>query len=313
MSVVPLQIESSRLDMSYAAPDDENDDRVALNSMDIQQPSARSRIKATCCRCGLGLEGTSVGQFCARQKQTRCCRCCCCFTSCLLVILLICIILSVVRRNRRIKMLDPLLDALERSPFCNEDGIITCVLNVGLAGDKFQLHPAENPLFGFLYGQLLHQNSVHLKDALFGAYVLFPDPDRRYYRFLSTLPDAHKRISSHQSSSIQYGIPEGQYLSAILIGTIDCPSNAGAPANSPCTWLQFEGSEWQPLRDPVGAVGHSLDYLRHLACGCNIGPLGQSNYTDHTPLVVSGKIANRSEVCPLECDAISVSSDRTAI
>lgn len=268
--------------------------------MELRTTTAGKCVTILTCR-----RSASAGPKCMILR-----RCCCCLTLGVVVFLVIGIIMSVVRRHNRLSMLNPLLNALENSPACSIDlnhFRHTCSLNLGTAGDKFQLHPAENPLFGFLYSQLLGKDPDLLKEVLFGAYVLFPDPKKEFYAFLTTLPHAHKRISSHKSSSLQYGIPEGTYLSAILIGTIPCPASAGAGADAQCTWLQFEGSEWHPFVDPIGGIGHSLDYFHHKICGCNIGPLGTSTYTDASPLVISGAVPNRSVACPSRCPDIGAS------
>ena len=190
--------------------------------------------------------------------------------------------------------------AKETSQRCG-DVQAPCVAELSKAASKdFDLHPAENLLFGFLTAQLARlpktndtagdggrQGSPHMAEILRGAHVRFPDPDAKWHQFLVTLPGAYPRISSHASTARQSGIDEGRVVHTILIGSLDGE-----------TWLQLEGSPWNPAKFEV--LGHCLDGIEYVLTRKNVGPLGTSSYTDRNPLDL-GQVQNASTACPLLC------------
>lgn len=53
------------------------------------------------------------------------------------------------------------------------------------------------------------------------------------------------------------------------------------------TWLQLEGSPWDPLRRPWASYVHLLNYMQYVMCDCQVGPLGSNLHTDRRPLCVA--------------------------
>lgn len=231
---------------------------------------------------------TSFCEYCPCSLKRIGCTCLCCLIAAIIVI----IVASEVNRSHKLQLLEPLLSTIQESklacPFVN---CSVCALCFDMdAASAFDLSPAENTLFGLLFGQLASQNISIMKDILQGAHVeIAQDSGSRVYEFLDSLPGAYERISSHVSDRTQYGVPEGRVVSTLLIGTV-----------GPRTWLQLEGHQWNPVFHPVQSMGHILDYVRYKSSGMNVGPLGLSQHTDWHPLVIA-EAKMPSEVCSAHC------------
>lgn len=201
-------------------------------------------------------------------------------------------VITVVRHHRRGAELDPLLEAISASRVCYHSQTETCAVELGeSATARFDLHEAENPLFGFLYAQLGLSDLDGMREVLGGAHVQLEDGGSAY-GFLTQLPGAAKRISSHDSDRAQYGIPEGRIVSTLLVGTL---------RNH--TWFQLEASSWDPWRNPLASLGHVADYLEYKATGMNVGPLGTSRSTEAHPLAL-GHVGSVQKACPLACSQL---------
>jgi len=194
-----------------------------------------------------------------------------------------------IRHNRRGTELDPLLDAIASSKVCLLTKMDTCAVELtDNSAIHFDLHEAENPLFGFLYQQVARGDRDKMRDILMGAHVLLDDERGLVYSFLTQLPSAKRRISSHDSDRAQYGIPEGRVVSTLLVGTLHNQ-----------TWFQLEASAWDPWHQPLSSIGHVLDCMEYFVLGLNVGPLGVSRYTEREPIVA--RPASTSDACPLAC------------
>lgn len=204
----------------------------------------------------------------------------------------------VVRNNEVKEFRAPFLAALDSSPVCtllssSAQGPCngTCAVELDNSNSQeFDLHPAENVLFGFIYEQLVRRSHSDMAEIVGGAHVQFLDPTGCAHKFLTSLPGAYKRISSHPSTSAQYGIKEGRVLQTILIGTN--PNHM--------TWFQLEGSAWDP-HDLVKAINHSLDTIIYLITRRQMGPLGTSVHTDKNPLRINSASSAAQPVCPKLC------------
>lgn len=153
----------------------------------------------------------------------------------------------------------------------------TCEVELGRKeSTKFDLHPAENALFGFIYGQVARRNHTLMREILGGGHVRFRDPNRCAHAFLVHLKGAYNRISSHFSTSDQVGIKEGRVVHTILIGTLA----------HDVTWFQLEGEAWDPTRDIVSSIKHGFDAVAYVISQHQMGPLGMSVHTDKNPLVL---------------------------
>jgi hypothetical protein len=195
-----------------------------------------------------------------------------------------------IQRWRHASEIEPLLAAIEFSQVCSLNQTGTCSLHLSnVDSERFDLHPAENPLLGVVHAQLLNRSKTLTAEVLRGAHVLVEDEDSKIYDFLRTLPGAWRQISSHQSDRDQYGIPEGRVVSTLLVGRI---------RNT--TWFQLEDAPWDPFHDFVGSLNHAIDYVEYKIRGRNIGPLGTSEFTDKNPLGTF-KVESLGEVCPTQC------------
>lgn len=195
-----------------------------------------------------------------------------------------------VRHAGRGKDLEPLLDAMAASKVCNDIRTGTCALELlHQYADRFDLHEAENPLFGFLSAQMSLGDRAELSEVLCGAHVRVPDEDGSIYNFLTTLPGATRRTSSHRSDRAQYGIPEGRVVSTLLVGHL---------RNQ--TWFQLEGSPWGTRQTLWNILGHAFDFIEYVTLGQNVGPLGTSRLTDRQSLM-AGSPKPVGEACPETC------------
>mmetsp|Transcript_76416 Transcript_76416/g.236646 ORF Transcript_76416/g.236646 Transcript_76416/m.236646 type:complete len:350 (+) Transcript_76416:50-1099(+) len=195
-----------------------------------------------------------------------------------------------IRHVWRRRSLEPLLDLIVSAGVCHNIQRGACELNFSqAAAGAFDLREHESPVLGFLYHQVARGEREEMRQVLCGANVRLQDADGSVYGLLQSLPGAQRRISSHQSSRPQYGVPVGRVLSSLLLGTRD---------NS--TWLQLEGSPWDPWHQPVRSLGHVLDFLEYGIIRRNVGPLGTSKATDRRPLL-AGPPAPTSEACPALC------------
>jgi len=201
----------------------------------------------------------------------------------------------VVRHWRRSGELQPLLDSIADDQACAHEQTATCALKLtGEESNRFDLHPAENPLLGFIWQQVVLQNLAEMQEVLSGAHVIIPDPHGTSYAFLHSLPAAVRRTSStHSSDRAQYDIPEGRVVASLLIGYLD---NA--------TWFQLEGAPWDLKNDFWRSLGHIFDTTEYVASFMkkNVGPLGTSRYTDQAPLLKS-TVLPVSEACPSPCQS----------
>lgn len=228
-----------------------------------------------------------------QDRPRRCLCAACCLTSLAAAM----VVLAGLRHAWRGSKLEPLLKAIVSSDVCLDSTTGVCTLSFSEAdAAAFDLHEREREVLGFLYGQVARGERGEMRQVLSGAHVKLQDADGFVYDFLRRLPAAHRRISSHSSDRPQYGVPEGRVLSALLVGTL---SNA--------TWLQLEGSPWDPGHRPLGSLGHVLDFLEYAASGRNVGPLGTSPSTDRRPLL-AGPPAPVSEACPRTCPAEAVAA-----
>eukprot|EP00930_Biecheleria_cincta_P050755 TRINITY_DN35930_c0_g1_i1.p1 TRINITY_DN35930_c0_g1~~TRINITY_DN35930_c0_g1_i1.p1 ORF type:complete len:292 (-),score=26.66 TRINITY_DN35930_c0_g1_i1:66-941(-) len=193
------------------------------------------------------------------------------------------------RHAKRGKELEPLLDAMAGAKVCNDVRTGTCALELQKYAEQFDLHEAENPLFGFLFAQVSRGDRAELSEILRGAHVQIRDEDGSIYSFLTCLPGATRRTSSHMSDRAQFGIPEGRVVSTLLVGHL---KNR--------TWFQLEGSPWGRHQSLWNLLGHVLDFTEYWTLGRNVGPLGTSRLTDRHALMASSPMLV-GEACPETC------------
>eukprot|EP00927_Polykrikos_kofoidii_P016057 TRINITY_DN17203_c0_g1_i1.p1 TRINITY_DN17203_c0_g1~~TRINITY_DN17203_c0_g1_i1.p1 ORF type:complete len:363 (-),score=41.76 TRINITY_DN17203_c0_g1_i1:129-1169(-) len=185
---------------------------------------------------------------------------------------------------------EPFLDEIAAAHVCSHPPTGTCAVDMSaVTAGRFDLHEAENPLLGFIFKQLFDGSRSELREVLCGAHVVLNDPTGAAYAFLTSLPGATRRVSSHRSDRVQYGIDEGRVVSELLVGMYQ---NA--------TWFQLEGNPWDPFRQPYASFKHTLDFLEYMLLWWNVGPQGVSQFTERNPLRVS-KILSVAEACSKVC------------
>jgi len=140
-----------------------------------------------------------------------------------------------------------------------------------------------------------------MRAILSGAHVQFLDPEGGFHHFLISRRGAYPRISSHPSTSEQYGVKEGRILQTILIGT----------NSDNRTWFQLEGAPWDPHGSIGNIINHSLDAVIYFITRRNIGPLGTTSYTDKNPLRLDTP-APPEKSCPLPCRRSTFTTSSTA-
>ena len=116
-----------------------------------------------------------------------------------------------------------------------------------------------------------------IEEALKGGYINFHDDGGLYEELVANFQSILKnRRSSHDSCVQQYSF-SGPVISEVLMGvSVDKEGNKR-------TWIQFEKHN---MRTIIGIIMHLIDYLQHKFTGKNIGPYGESEYTDRNPFVV---------------------------
>lgn len=198
-------------------------------------------------------------------------------------------VIIAIRHAKRGTELEPLLDAMAGAKVCSDFRTGTCALELQTYAEQFDLHEAENPLFGFLSAQMSLGDRAELSEVLRGAHVEIRDEDGSIYSFLTSLPGATRRTSSHTSDRAQFGIPEGRVVSTLLVGHLQNR-----------TWFQLEGSPWGPHQSVWNLLGHILDFIEYRTLGQNVGPLGTSMFTDRQALM-AGNPKLVGEACPETC------------
>lgn len=166
---------------------------------------------------------------------------------------------------------------------CTYSGNGTFFLDVPDAEARpLDLRTPEEELLGTLFCRLVNHSTPLMGDILRGAHMEVHNDGGWYYDVFTRLKGAYPRTSSHNSILQQYGVPEGSTLETLLTG-----QHRGRPAGQPSvTWFQLEGAAWDPFRHPATSVVHMLNYFQYIITGLNIGPLGDSKYTERNPLVI---------------------------
>merc|ERR1719242_2822796 len=114
-----------------------------------------------------------------------------------------------------------MMEALNSSHACLQRAARACSVQTSQSStSRFDLQPAAAQMLGFLFHQVLRGSREEMQEVLRGAHVVLEDVNHSAYRFLTTLPGAYRRVSSHVSERPQYGIPEGRVLCAALVGAI---------------------------------------------------------------------------------------------
>jgi len=140
---------------------------------------------------------------------------------------------------------------------------------------KLQVGSDEAIVIQDIWQLLAHDPSLFQK-VLQGAHVRVIDNGFLYFKW-EELQSARARISSHPSfpGSIQYGIV-GPISHEILFGIVEIDGDI-------LTFFQFENTPWDSSF--INMVWHTMDAIRYLITGKNIGPYGMSEHTDRNPLL----------------------------
>lgn len=113
-----------------------------------------------------------------------------------------------------------------------------------------------------------------IKEILGGAHVRLKDGGRTYEEWVNRMSTKQARMSSHPSSSTQFGI-RGPFVKELLFSKIEVNGEQ-------YTWFQLEN---HPVK-----FGHFLrhmkDYFVYKLSGKNQGPYGSSPAIDSKPLVL---------------------------
>lgn len=86
--------------------------------------------------------------------------------------------------------------------------------------DEYDMRDAEVTLLGTLHVRIANRSMYMTEQLLRGAHVVVRGDGGYFYRMFSRFEGAYTRTSSHYSSRVQYGIPEGRYLRTLLFGTV---------------------------------------------------------------------------------------------
>lgn len=221
-----------------------------------------------------------------RRCQYVSCRCVACVSVlCTMLAFGVLVGTSIHGRGR---LLEPMLDMLEKSAYCHHTAAATCLMELPDSDlRKFDLNPplAEKVLMGFVYMQIARRDREIMRQILSGAHILLqrdvlstPGGENfTAYQLLQSFPGAYKRQSSHRSDAQQYGLPQGEVLHTLLLGDIDGH-----------TWFQFEGNG---VHSVISFLLHMGNYVEYKLTGRNIGPLGTSKFTDRAPLVIKAPVS----------------------
>jgi|SRR5580704_4914083 hypothetical protein len=116
-----------------------------------------------------------------------------------------------------------------------------------------------------------------LEEALKGGHIQFKDSGSLYNELLKNFNSKlKKRYSSHSSILQQYSF-SGSVVKEVLIGV------SKDKEGKQSTWIQLEKHHTKSF---VELILHLFDYLTHKWTGKNVGPFGESVYTEQTPLIV---------------------------
>jgi hypothetical protein len=117
--------------------------------------------------------------------------------------------------------------------------------------------------------------SEHLGEILCGAHVRLEDSGEFYNKW-KELPHAHARISSHDHipDFKQYGLA-GDWFHEILFGIV-------MDQEKPKTFFQLEATPWKS--GISNRVGHTVDAIKYVVSGKNIGPYGKSAFVEKAPI-----------------------------
>jgi hypothetical protein len=139
--------------------------------------------------------------------------------------------------------------------------------HVGLAGNDKEIEKCKQ--------EVAKLTAEFLK----GGQIIFPDKGAELYGKWSNFTNnliSRKGTSSHQSEDEQFAI-RGPFVKEALFGT-----RMGADGKK-YSWLQLESH-------PTGLrylLGHLIAYVAYQVTGKNIGPYGQSKYTEANPIKLS--------------------------
>jgi hypothetical protein len=119
-----------------------------------------------------------------------------------------------------------------------------------------------------------HLTNDELKQILGGAHVRLKDGGVTYETWVKTMETKQKRVSSHPSSSDQYGI-RGPFVKELLFSKIE-------ENGETYTWFQLEN---HPVK--FGHyIRHMWDYVVYKATRNNQGPYGSSPAIDSRPIIL---------------------------
>jgi len=139
------------------------------------------------------------------------------------------------------------------------------------------------------YGKNLKLSS--LMEIFKGAYIIIKNDDSYFYNKWKKLSTKYAVTSSHSSIKKQFAISSGtlgKYSKnkegfQILIGVTD-------KFDKNSTWLQIERSALFHKNDVgkglVNLVYHMMDFVTYKITDKNVGPNGNSKYTEKKPLTV---------------------------
>lgn len=147
------------------------------------------------------------------------------------------------------------------------------------------------------------QRSHFFTELLNGAYVFIPDNGESYLSFSKLETELINRdySSSHASIDTQYAV-RSQVLGECLFGTREIDSQKGS-------WIQLEAYHTSLTHLPA----HLYTYAVYVMTGDNSGPMGNSSFTEHKPLVVSSPMFEAIQndmgdlmMCSLEPESVPI-------
>ena len=145
---------------------------------------------------------------------------------------------------------------------------------------------------------LTNFNYSHLKMLLKGSYFIIIDNGifyKKWKKYSNFNKSMFKYISSHNSCNKKYRIGKNKILNInghtnnnfdCLIGTFCCNDKEHISHKNCHTWFQFENTR---LNSIINKLKHSVDYIKHIFTRKNIGPFGNSSYTQNNPIFLKLK------------------------
>ncbi len=164
-------------------------------------------------------------------------------------------------------MLEPIIQFIEKSGEFSSTSHLEIDFTLRLIC-KLRTHFNQDSIF----------TTEALEEILKGGHIKFEDNGSFYNELVEEFnTNLQPRISSHKSSAQQFSL-SGPVIKEVLFGvTVDGNGKEK-------TWMQFEKNNTKTL---LNLILHLFDYIKHKLTGKNIGPYGDSVFTENNPFIIN--------------------------